>query len=151
MTTAAAPRFGCTCARLRKLTRRVTRVYDARLAALGLRATQFSLLVNAAAGARPLSELAAAMEMDRTTLTRSLRPLVAHGWIRVATGDDPRTRLVGLTAAGRRKLDAARPAWQAAQREIETTLGEAFVGGLHDQLEHALAALASLPQRGAGA
>ena len=52
---ARGPRFGCTCARLRKLSRRVTRIYDAHLAPQAIKVTQFSLLVNAARGERTVS------------------------------------------------------------------------------------------------
>lgn len=69
---------GCTCARLRRLTRRMTALYDRELAPTGLRLTQYSLLATlrreGGAVGIAVSDLAAAMDMDRTTLTRNLRP-----------------------------------------------------------------------------
>lgn len=140
-TAAPLPRFGCTCARLRKLARRVTRIYDARLAPQAIKVTQFSLLVNAARGERTVSELAADLEMDRSTLSRNLAPLAAQGWVSISVGADLRSRSISVTAAGRRKLKAALPLWRKAQCEVESVLGAASVGELHANIAHALAAL----------
>ena len=137
------PTFGCTCARLRKLTRRLTRIYDAHLAAQAIKVTQYSLLANAARGERTVSEFATELEMDRSTLSRNLAPLAAQGWVNVSIGADPRSRSISVTAAGRRKLKAALPLWRKAQCEVESILGEAGVGELHRKIERALAALPS--------
>jgi DNA-binding MarR family transcriptional regulator len=138
---ASVPNFGCTCARLRKLTRRLTRIYDAHLSGQSIKVTQYSLLANAARGERTLTEFAAELEMDRSTLSRNLAPLAAQGWVTVGVGDDPRSRNISVTAAGKRKLKAALPLWRKAQCEIEAVLGEAGVGELHRRIERALAAL----------
>lgn len=140
-TASSVPTFGCTCARLRKLTRRLTRIYDAHLAAQAIKVTQYSLLANAARGERALSEFAAELEMDRSTLSRNLAPLAAQGWVSISIGADPRSRSISLTAAGRRKLKAALPLWRKAQCEVESILGTAGVGELHRKIERALAAL----------
>jgi DNA-binding MarR family transcriptional regulator len=141
MAPSSVPSFGCTCARLRKLTRRLTRIYDAHLADAGIKVTQYSLLANAAKGERTVSEFAAALDMDRSTLSRNLTPLVAQGWVNIAVGADPRSRSISVTPAGRRKLKAALPLWRKAQCEIEAVLGGSGVGDLHRNIERALAAL----------
>lgn len=140
-TDSSVPSFGCTCARLRKLTRRLTRIYDAHLAAQAIKVTQYSLLANAARGERTVSEFAAELEMDRSTLSRNLAPLAAQGWVSVSAGADPRSRSISVTAAGRRKLKAALPLWRTAQCEIEAILGAAGVGELHRKIDRALDAL----------
>ena len=140
-TTPAIPVFGCTCARLRKLTRRLTRIYDAHLSAQGIKVTQYSLLANAARGERTLSEFAAELEMDRSTLSRNLAPLAERGWVSIAVGADPRSRSISVTAAGRRKLKTTLPLWRKAQCEVEALLGAASVGELHREIERALGAL----------
>jgi len=137
----AIPNFGCTCARLRKLTRRLTRIYDAHLSPQGIKVTQYSLLANAARGERTLTEFAAELEMDRSTLSRNLAPLAAQGWVSIAVGADSRSRSISVTAAGRRKLKAALPLWRKAQCEVESILGDAGVGELHRRIERALDAL----------
>lgn len=135
---AAAPSArGCTCFRLHRLTRRVTAVYNRALAPTGLRVTQYSLLVNLR-GAAPvaLSLLAERMDLDRTTLTRNLKPLVEAGWVRVDQDtSDARVRLVGLTAAGDAHLLAARDHWRRAQQDVSATIGEQELARLHELLD----------------
>lgn len=133
---------GCTCAKLRRLTRRITAVYDRELAAVGLRVTQYSLMANlhsqAGTAGVALTELAGRMDMDRTTLTRNLRPLVDRGWAElVASEADARVRLARLTPAGQALLQQARPHWKRAQDEVTATLGPTQVVRLHQQLDAA--------------
>jgi DNA-binding MarR family transcriptional regulator len=134
-------RSPCTCARLRKLSRQVTRVYDVHLARAGVKTTQYSLLANASRAPRTLTGLAAEMGMDRTTLTRNLQPLVANGWVRLAVGSDPRSRIVEVTPAGEATRKAAAAQWKKAQLELHSTLGERFVTNLHAALDAALSKL----------
>lgn len=134
---------GCTCFRLRKLARRVSRIYDAELAAVGLRVTQYSLLATVArSGGAALAELAERMEMDRTTLSRNLQPLLAQGLL--SLGSDPvdaRRRVASATVEGRARLRAATPAWRRAQRTTEALLGPDDVGHLHHTVDAALSRL----------
>lgn len=136
-----AKSLGCTGARLRRLTRRVTALYEHHLRAAGVTLPQYSLLMNLAEEPQPLTALADRMEMDRTTLTRSLQPLLELEWVAETRGVDARQRLFALTAAGRRARTAARQHWQAAQLAVERELGHDFVANLHSQLDQALARL----------
>jgi DNA-binding MarR family transcriptional regulator len=112
------------CATIRRASRLVTSAYDDALRPSGLRITQFSMLqVLSEAGQLSQSELGTAMALDRTTLTRSLKPLVADGLVRIATGSDRRLKLVTLTAAGKRALAVAATCWRGAQRELKQKLG----------------------------
>jgi DNA-binding MarR family transcriptional regulator len=136
----AAPQ-GCTCARLRRLTRRITAVYDRELAAAGLRVTQFSLLSTlqrdgVMAEGLPMAELAERMDMDRTTLTRNLKPLLDRGWVSVSSDPgDARVRRARISADGQAVFAAARPHWRRAQEQVNRTLGEPAVAELHDWLD----------------
>jgi DNA-binding MarR family transcriptional regulator len=115
----------CACANLRKAARAVTQVFDEALAPSGLRVTQFTLLVtNTLAGESTINELAERMAMDRTTLSRNLKPLVRGGLLEMRPGEDGRTRLVRLTPAGEHALEEAYPLWQRAQQETVSALGE---------------------------
>ncbi len=139
-TSPALPRpTGCTAFRLRKLTRRMTQHYDACLAPAGLRVTQFSLL-SMLVHNPPLAmlELAQRMEMDRTTLTRNLKPLVSAGFAGTVAGDDARTRLVSVTDAGRAAWNEARPLWRRAQNDVNAALGAQGVQDLHALLDNSL-------------
>ncbi|MGE0313499.1 MAG: MarR family winged helix-turn-helix transcriptional regulator [Lautropia sp.] len=135
--------------KLRQISRRVTQLYEAELAREGLRSTQYSLLstVLAMGPARP-ADLALALTMDRSTLTRCLRPLIAAGWVRIGAGEDGRSRAVSITAAGRAKRDEATRAWQRAQRGLVRTLGAARVDALHALVDEALALLGNTPGDG---
>jgi DNA-binding MarR family transcriptional regulator len=115
----------CACANLRKAARVVTQVFDEALAPSGLRATQFTLLVtNRLTGESTINELAERMAMDRTTLSRNLKPLVRNGLLEVRPGEDGRTRLVRVTPAGERMLEEGYLLWQRAQQETVSALAE---------------------------
>ena len=115
---------GCTYANLRKASRAVGQVYDAALHRSGLKATQFSLLATLNAhGDMPLSQLADVLVMDRTTLTRNLKPLVAKDLVHIAPDDDRRVRRVSLSRHGQRVLENARPLWATAQNHLVEGLG----------------------------
>ena len=131
---------GCTCFRLRRLTRRVTQHYDSHLARASLRVTQFSLLgMLLRTDSLTLSELAARMEMDRTTLTRNLRPLQNAGWVAVTRGRDGRSRTAQLSDTGRAAWNNAKPHWRQAQDELNAALGAEAVADLHGLLDDSLA------------
>src|SRR3546814_8881467 len=66
----------CTCAVLRRATRRLTQVYDEGMRPSGLKLTQYSVLNILAQAENPsITDLADRLMMDRTTLTRNLGPL----------------------------------------------------------------------------
>jgi DNA-binding MarR family transcriptional regulator len=115
----------CACANLRRAARAVTQLYDDELRDSGLRATQFTLLqVLAATGAITQGRLGQLLSHDSTTLTRTLRPLVAKGWVKSVPGLDRRERHFRLTAAGHRELDRSRPHWEHAQQRLRKVLGD---------------------------
>ena len=145
MSTSAAPPMvqpvGCTNFKLRQLTRRVTQHYDHHLAQAGLKITQYSLLTHIdKLGPLAPGELARRMEMDASTLSRNLQPLVAAGWVVVGEGVNARTRLLQLTEAGRKMRRQAQRHWKAAQLEVNDRLGAATVVALHGLLDQGLAA-----------
>jgi DNA-binding MarR family transcriptional regulator len=134
---------GCTNFKLRQLVRRVSQLYDHQLAGIGLKTTQYSLLshVLRLGPIRP-GDLAAAMTLDASTLTRNLKPLLAAGWLETAPGDDGRSRSVRITAAGRAKRDEAQRHWKAAQQALNAQLGIERVASLHALVDESLALLA---------
>jgi DNA-binding MarR family transcriptional regulator len=131
----------CTAACMRRIARRMTAFYEPYLAPAGLSLSQYSLLSNLSDIAQSQTELANRLEVDRTTLTRNLKPLLAKRWVTMVTGDDARQRLFRLTPAGRRLRSAAHERWKAAQQALERTLGAGLVANLHHELDQALAKL----------
>jgi DNA-binding MarR family transcriptional regulator len=142
---------GCTNFKLRQLARRVSQLYDAELAKVGLKTTQYSLLshVLRLGPIRP-GELAAAMTMDASTLTRNLKPMIAAGLLELAPGDDGRSRSVRITAAGRDKRADAQRRWRVAQDALNERLGADTVIGLHALLDASLDRLAPVARGGRG-
>lgn len=148
-----APRpQGCTNFKLRQLLRRVSQRYDAEMAVAGLKTTQYSLLsqVLKLGPVRP-GDLAQAMAMDASTLTRNLRPLITAGWVDLGAGADGRSRLVTLTAAGQAKRDQARACWRRAQEGMNALLGDQQVVALHSLIDDTLLALQPLEAEPASA
>jgi DNA-binding MarR family transcriptional regulator len=112
---------------------------------IGLKTTQYSLLshVLKLGPIRP-GELAQAMVVDASTLTRNLKPLVDAGWIEVSAGSDGRSRTVTITDAGRDKRHEAQRRWKAAQESINQLLGVERVLELHALIDDSLALLSPL-------
>ena len=134
--------LGCTCLRLRSITRTVTQLYDHLLAPAGITVGQFGILARLY-GARRFGQsgmsigmLADQHGMDPTTLTRNLKPLITAGLVEDGRdASDRRVRTISLTAAGRARLVAAMPLWREAQRRIETALGTETMLALNGLLD----------------
>ena len=130
----------CACLSIRKVSRAVTQYYDQRLRPSGLRTTQFSVLaVLRSAGAITRTELARRLEMDHSTLTRNLAPLVRKQLVETVPGEDRRTRAVRLTAGGETAFRTALPFWKSAQAGMVEGLGRDGLSHLHLHLARALA------------
>lgn len=125
----------CACFNLRKATRAITQHYDQRMKSAGLRGTQFTTLaVLSKAGVISITQLADFLIMDRTTVTRNLRPLEKQGFLKIVPGDDHRVRQVQITKAGLKKLETVRPLWESAQSEVLQHLGQEKFSNLLDTL-----------------
>ena len=130
------PAQGCICFNIRKSARAITQLYEEALRPTGLRATQFTLLVaTRVMGTATISGLAKGLVMDRTTLTRNMKPLEKQGFIRVMPGkDDRREREVTLTLAGQEILSEALPLWKTVQQSVVQSLGQSRVTRLMKDL-----------------
>jgi DNA-binding MarR family transcriptional regulator len=142
---------GCTNLKLRQLTRAVTRRYDAVVGATGLKNTQYMLLSRVAllGPVRP-SDLAVAMKLDASTLTRNLQPLIAQGWVELGPGVDARSRLVSITEAGRAKRAEGQRAWKHAQMALNDELGLERIACLHALIDECMALLEAEDEVAAG-
>jgi DNA-binding MarR family transcriptional regulator len=129
----------CLCMHVRRAARAVARRYDEALRPVALTNGQFSLLMSLN---RPqpasMTDVAALLAMDRTTLTANLKPLERRGLVAVSAGPvDKRSRRLALTDAGRDVLREAMPIWHRAQAENESLVP----GAGPDDLRAALRAL----------
>lgn len=143
MATHSATPTGCTHLKLRQLNRLVTRHYEAAMASSGLKITQYSLLAHVVQlGPLRAGALAAAMQLDVSTLSRNLQPLVERGLLLVQTGDDGRSRIVEATDAGRALRLHAQRAWKQAQLALNQQLGARRVAALHHLIDDCIGDLA---------
>ena len=131
----------CLCNALRRASRAVSRLYDQELRGVGMRTTQYSLLsLLHRLGELRQGDLGPLTVLDETSLARALPPLVNRGWVAVREGEDRRERLVSITAAGTTQLAKARPAWERAQRRLQSALP----GGVWENLMDVLPELTRL-------
>ena len=131
----------CHCLNIRRASRAVTQFYEKILEPSGLKVTQYSLLRHLEL-VKPvtISELAKTMRIDRTTLNRNMKPLIDVGLITVNSGEDPRSKQVMLTEAGKTALVNAAAPWGEAQASLKEYMGEAEL----DTLEKLLSKLEAL-------
>lgn len=125
----------CVGFRVRKLNRMVTAIYDGALASVGLKTSQFSVLVAVANRdqARP-SQLTKLLQMDESTLSRNVERMCARGWLRLERDDDRRSHLIEVTDKGKALIRKCLPAWQQAQEEVSQRLGADSVSALRAAL-----------------
>jgi len=115
---------GCFCLASRQAARKITRLYDSHMQESGIRATQFTILSQLMLrGEMPVGKLAGFLGMERTTLTRNLALLEAERWISTRPGEDPRARMIAITAPGRGMVRRAFPFWSMAQAQAGKMLG----------------------------
>ncbi len=132
----------CNCLALRQAARHATQLYDRHLAPAGLKTTQYSILAKLARlGPQSINALAAMMVMDRTTTTRSVRPLARDKLVAISPGTDERTRIVRITPAGERRVAAAAVHWRAAQKAFETGYGSDAATRLRKELARVVGAV----------
>jgi DNA-binding MarR family transcriptional regulator len=133
----------CLCHHARRTTRAITRVFDDVFAPLRLKATQFNMLAAIAAReSGSATEIAQVLAMDRTTLSRNLKPLREAGWVTVSGGAGRRPATLTLTALGQALLNQGIERWQSAQSSLTARLGAGQTGLLLQSLEAAGKALA---------
>ena len=127
----------CACNQLRRSTRSITRLYDATVAPSGLKVTQLPILVGlGSAGDLPVTALAEALGLERTTLTRNLAVLEERGLVSVVEAEeDARVRLVSLTVEGSRVLAGALASWKDVQQAVEAQFGDERLRALYGELD----------------
>jgi DNA-binding MarR family transcriptional regulator len=118
--------FECLCGNVRMASRALTSIYDRYLAPAGVNASQMAVLWCVAAREPvPMGEIAQALVMEKSTVTRNVAMLAEMGLLATASGADVRQKLVSATPKGRKTYAAALPCWEAAQEAVEKALGEA--------------------------
>lgn len=117
-------KFECYCASLRQAARAISQKYDAALRDTGLTITQFTLLNMISQMPLPrVNDLADALAMDQTSLSRTLRTMERDGLVAEVAGEDKRESRWALGPQGQKRFKKAFPVWQATQKSIEKILG----------------------------
>ncbi len=115
----------CACRKMRLASRKITRMYDDVLRPAGIKATQFNVLAIVALGDEAtLTELAETLGMERTTLSRNLRPLERNGLVEVSAEGYRRARSANITNKGVAVMEKALPLWRSAQKSLKRRLGD---------------------------
>ena len=121
----------CACTTLRELARRTTAIYDDALEPVGLKITQYGVLARLDRLVHcNLGELAEICNLDITSLSRALRPLIASGWVKSGRGKDDRTKRYELTAQGKQVLRKAFTLWNKAQRRLHEVIAPEHIRAL---------------------
>ena len=126
----------CHCLKMRRSAENVIHFYDKILEPTSLTVRQYSLL-NKILGhekcnVRELSELT---ELDRSTLARSLKPLINAGLIKDMKDAGTRNSKLILTEQGKVVCSQANQLWYSAQEQFEKKLGTQTVNTLEKILE----------------
>jgi DNA-binding MarR family transcriptional regulator len=116
--------FDCLCGNTRMAARALTTIYDEYLAPAGVSSSQLAVLW-CVVGAQPvsMSEAAALLVMDKTTVSRNVSALLEMGLVAVKSGTDARVRLLTSTARGRAVFERAMPLWESAQAYVAERVG----------------------------
>jgi len=121
----------CPAFNIRAASRIITQLFDEILKPSGLQITQFAVLVGVQILDSPsISKLANGLVMDRTTLTRGLKPLENDGLIKIVSGDDRRTHFVKMTSKGKTALQKTLPYWEKARTVVSEEFGQKHLDGL---------------------
>ena|ERR1700722_11905444 len=117
----------CVFTAARRRSRDLTRAFEKAMRESGVRGTQFTLLATLIqTGPIATTRLADFQGLERTTLTRNLRPLIRDGLVQIDEAEDRRVRKVAITPAGEEAARRAFPFWKKAQDSaLAVSSGEA--------------------------
>jgi DNA-binding MarR family transcriptional regulator len=105
---------------LRRAARLVTRQYAETMKSTGLKSGQFSILASLSLkSTQSITELAERMGLERTSLSRTLRPLEKDGLINITEEQEKGRRFVEITKQGRATYKKALPLWNEAQSQYK--------------------------------
>ena len=129
----------CACLKIRTAARALTRFYDDAFRPVGLRATQLSVLVAVASSeAVSIASLSRLLGMDRSTLTRNLKPLEEKGLVALGPEGHHRSRTLSITSRGEQLVRKALPLWEKTQQNLREELKKPHWTNLHAELDHVI-------------
>jgi DNA-binding MarR family transcriptional regulator len=121
----------CIAVRIRLLNRMITNIYDSALSPFGVKLNQISILVFVhLAGEVGYDALCRRLKMEKSTASRNIERLKKKGWLKIVTVKEERRKLLRLTPAGEALLGKVQEAWEDAQEQALSLLGEEGTGVL---------------------
>jgi DNA-binding MarR family transcriptional regulator len=128
----------CLATRVRQLSRIITRLYDDAMRPLGITTSQYTLLAQLASrDGITAVEIGHDLDIEKSTLSRNLKRLLALGMIIMDPPAGRRGRGLHLTPKGQNVLKEAYPIWQGAQSHTTSVMGSAMRATLDDLLRTA--------------
>lgn len=135
---AEATSSNCLATRVRQLSRIITRLYDDAMRPHGITASQFTLLTQLAnRDGITAVEIGYALDIEKSTLSRNLKRLLALGLIVMDPPAGRKGRGLHLTDKGREVIRTAYPVWIEAQDKAVRVMGVASREQLDDLLHNA--------------
>jgi DNA-binding MarR family transcriptional regulator len=122
----------CIAVRVRLINRVITALYDEALRPHGVRVSQGNILVAVAkrGEARP-AEVCRMLRIEKSTLSRDVELMKKAGWLVSEPPDGGRNQTLRVTPEGLKLLGKVQPAWEKAQTEARSLIGDAGVDALH--------------------
>lgn len=129
--------IGCLNFNLKKAAREIAIIYDRIFSTLGIKSTQFSILVGVAYfNKSSMNQLSIMLGLDRTTLTKNLKPLERDAYLKIIKGEDKRKQFVSLTKKGELLLEKAIPLRNKTHETLVNKLGKedyrTLISSLHN-------------------
>ena len=116
--------LNCTCYRVRKAARALTQFYDEALAEAGASLTKMSVLTELSRTPNlSVTALGDRLGMDRTTVSRTIKPMLRDGWIESIGAVDRRARNLVITEEGLETLSRCNVGWRHAESRMLRSIG----------------------------
>ena len=115
----------CNCYTIRKISSKISKIYDNALNTVDLKITQYAILKYIIILKKTsLKNLSTAMDYNRSTLGRNIRVLERKKLIRFNKGEDKREVEITITDDGQKIFKIARQSWENINNQISKNLGK---------------------------
>ena len=115
----------CNCYTIRKISSKISKIYDNALNTVDLKITQYAILKYIIILKKTsLKNLSTAMDYNRSTLGRNIRVLERKKLIRFNKGEDKREVEITITNDGHKIFKIARQYWENINNQISENLGK---------------------------
>ena len=108
----------------RRAANALTAYYDRAMSELDITTNQFSIMIHIRTAKEiKIVDLAKKLKLEKSTLTRTLAPLIEQEYIHSRRGENRKEIILKLTDKGQEKMSQAFPVWCELQKEVIDFLG----------------------------